>query len=176
LAPIREFNSASARRERGGAVGSEQDWTGAIEGGIRTVLAAHAYLAGHAAVDKSKIGVIGFSEGGNVTLWSVLENNDFAAVVLMSPATLRSAGKYALRSAGRDRRMGNLKMPVLLTVGADDYPQIKRIAGRMLARRLGRSSADFKYRADYPGTHNWFHRVRAAHWADVTRFFHRHLD
>ena len=175
MAPIREFNSASARRERGGAVGSEQDWTGAIEGGIRTVLAARAWLAHHAAVEPKKIGVIGFSEGGNVTLWTLLKNQDFAAAVLMSPATLGGTQKYGLRQGGRDSRIGKLKMPLFLTVGADNYRQIKRVTSRVLSRRLGRASRDFQYRADYPGDHNWFHRVRPAHWRDVRQFLQRHL-
>jgi dienelactone hydrolase len=40
LAPIQPFNSDTAYVERGGKVGSEQDWTEVVERGIDTVKAA----------------------------------------------------------------------------------------------------------------------------------------
>ncbi|MBT5357982.1 MAG: hypothetical protein HOL07_06495 [Rhodospirillaceae bacterium] len=172
LAPIREFNSDTARFERGQTVGSEAAWDGVVEGGIRTVHAARAYLTASPRVAADKIAVIGFSEGGNVTLWSLLENANYAAAVLMSPATLRSARKFGLRSAGKDPRIETLTLPVLLTVGADDMRQIRRVTSRLLAPRLSQVSQDFAFKDKYPGGHKWFHKVRPEHWRDVTAFLH----
>ena len=51
LAPIREFNSDSARFERtAGRSAPRWLWDGAIEGGIRSVHAARAYLTASARV------------------------------------------------------------------------------------------------------------------------------
>ena len=172
LAPIREFNSDSARFEDGRTVGSEVLWDGAIEGGIRSVHAARAYLTASARVTTGQIAVIGFSEGGNITLWSLLENANYASAVLMSPATLRSARKFRLRSAGKDPRIENLTIPILLTVGADDMRPIRRVMKRLLAPRLSQASTDFTFKDDYPGGHRWFHKVRSEHWRDVTDFLH----
>ena len=175
LAPIREFNRSTARFERGGTVGSAEAWDAVIEGGIRTVLAARAYLAKHPDVDAGRIAVIGFSEGGNVTLWSLMENGGFAAAVLMSPATIDIASRFTLRAAAADSRLRSLPMPVFLTIGKQDLRPVKKVASRVLAPRLEQSNDGFLFEAAYPGDHKWFHKVRDSHWADVRRFLDRHL-
>lgn len=175
LAPIRPFHKTTARYGRRGPEGPVADWENVVEGGVRAVSAARAWLAGRPDVDADKIAVIGFSEGGNVTLWALLEGERFAAAVLMSPATLGSVPRYTLRSAAYDSRLGNLQAPLLITVGESDYPSIKKVVGRALSGRLNRAGVSLRYKNHYPGGHTWFHQVRTDHWKDVVDFLGRHL-
>ncbi|MDA1089957.1 MAG: dienelactone hydrolase family protein [Proteobacteria bacterium] len=85
LAPIRRFLADDAYVERGRQIGGSEEWMTVIAKGIETVQAAKAYLTNRDDVAKDKIAVVGFSEGGNVTLWSAARTPGFKAVVLMSP-------------------------------------------------------------------------------------------
>ena len=175
LAPIRPFNSDTAYVERGGKVGSEQDWTEVVERGIDTVKAALAYLSARDDVMRDKIGVIGFSEGGNVTLWTAAETRGFAAVVLMSPASIRDSGGYRLRNAAARNRVAAIRAPVFLSLGENDLRSIKKVVTRRLVPILQATNEGFEYRLDYPGDHSWFHQLRDDYWLDIAGFLGKHL-
>ncbi|NQV82467.1 MAG: dienelactone hydrolase family protein [Rhodospirillales bacterium] len=175
LAPIRPFKSGSAYREKGGSVGSNADWAEVVERGIEVVKAAQAYLAGRSDVAKDKIAVIGYSEGGNVTLWTAAEAPGFAAVVLMSPAALRYSGRYWLKHAASKDRVAKIKAPVLLTLGENDLRSIRKVVTRRLVPNLQATNAGFESRLDYPGDHYWFHQRRDDFWPDITGFLAKHL-
>ncbi len=154
LAPIRE-NLASANR------------LAAITGGVEIVRAALDYLRRRDDVDASRVGAIGFSEGGHVTLRSAVKVAGFKAVVLMSPAAFGgSTGEPFLK---------RLTMPVMLTLGADDLPFVRKMAAEKMIPTMRRLGKTFVAKTDYPGDHRWFWKVRAKHFADVTAFLDKYL-
>ena len=175
LAPIRPFLADDAYRERGRNVGSGDEWTMVVEKGIETVQAAKAYLTGRDDVAKDKIAVVGFSEGGNVTLWTATRTPGFKAVVLMSPASIGKTKQFSLRNAARKGNVAKIKAPVLLTLGEDDLRSIKKVVTRRLIPNLEDTNDGFESRTDYPGDHSWFHRVQEEHWSDVAAFLAKHL-
>jgi dienelactone hydrolase len=147
----------------------------AISGGVETVKGAIKFLAGRADVDGSRIGAIGFSEGGLVTLWSAIEAAKLRAVVLMSPASMRGAGDKQLKTAARKHHLRRLTMPIFLTVGDDDYRSIRRVTARRLIPNMEDLGKTFTYKTDYPGDHKWFWDVQPDHFSDVKAFLAKHL-
>jgi dienelactone hydrolase len=162
LAPIRE-HLASA------------DYEAAINGGVITVEAAIGFLQNHSKADPSRIGAIGFSEGGLVTLWSAIEGAGLKAIVLMSPATIRDAGKRQLKAAARGPNLQHIKMPVLLTVGTDDNRSIRKVTEGRLIPNMKKLGTPFFHKSDYPGDHKWFWKVQKSHFSDVSEFLAEHM-
>jgi len=162
FAPIRE-HLASA------------DYEEAVNGGINIVEGAIGFLKNHDRVDPSRIGAIGFSEGGLVTIWSAIEGADLKAIVLMSPATIRDAGERQLKIAARRPNLKRLKMPVMLTVGANDYRSIRKVTEHRLIPNMGKLDKLFVHKSDYPGDHKWFWKVRKDHFSDVSVFLAEHM-
>ncbi|MAE05388.1 MAG: dienelactone hydrolase family protein [Nitrospinota bacterium] len=154
---------------------TNEDYEAAISGGVKIVKAAIGYLKRHNKVDPSRIGAIGFSEGGLVTLWSAIEGAGLKTVVLMSPATIRDAGKRQLKAAARRPNLQRLKMPVMLTVGTDDNRSIRRVTERRLTPNMNKLGKTFVRKSDYPGDHKWFWQVRKDHFSDVTAFLAKHM-
>jgi len=175
LAPIRRFNADVAYKERGQNIGSGEQWAEAVAKGIETVRAAKAFLDGRADVATDRIAVIGFSEGGNVTLWTAAETPGFAAVVLMSPASLRDAGRYWLKNAAGKDNVSRIEAPVFLSLGEDDLRPIRKVIFKRLIPNLKETNPGFEYRTDYPGGHYWFYEVRDEYWPDIAAFLAKHL-
>jgi dienelactone hydrolase len=151
------------------------DYEAAVIGGVATVKAAIAYLQGRADTDPLRIGAIGFSEGGLVTLWSAIEGAKLKAIVLMSPATIRDAAERQLKTAARKPYLQRLTMPVMLTVGADDNRSIRKVTARRLIPNMESLGKSFAYNTNYPGDHKWFWSVQPEHFSDVTAFLAKHL-
>lgn len=175
LAPIRRFLADDAYMERHRQVGGKRAWKTVVDKGVETVQAAKAYLEGRDDVAKKKIAVVGFSEGGNVSLWTAIETTGFAAVVLMSPATIRAAGSRRLGAAGSVDNLANIKAPVLLTIGEDDNRSIVKVGKNRLVPNFREVNDRFESRTDYPGDHFWFHEVQDEHWPDVAAFLGKYL-
>ncbi len=162
LAPVREHLAGA-------------DYAEAVSGGVETVRSAVAYLKSRGDVDGARIGAMGFSEGGLVTLWSAIKGIDVKAIVLMSPATIRDAGDWQLKSAAKRGTLGRLTMPVMLSVGENDNRSIRKVTARRLIPNLKSLGIPFEHKTDYPGDHKWFWSVQANHFADVAKFLDRHL-
>jgi predicted esterase len=175
IAPIRKHLSDTAYRERGETVGSSEDWTAVIEEGLRVSAAARTFLIKRAGADPSRIAIMGFSEGGNVTLWSAIRQRGYRAVVLMSPATIRATPVYGLRQAARKSNLSSIDAPVYLAVGRDDHRSIRRVVERRLIPNLQKLDKNLVYRTDYPGEHEWFYQVRDELMNDVIPFLEKHL-
>ncbi len=175
IAPIRNFLANSAIMQRGRPGGDTAAWTEVVERGVRIVNGATAYLAGLPNVDPDRIAAIGFSEGGNVTLWAAMDNRHLRAVVLLAPAALTGM-KYSLRDAAQEDRLATISAPVFLAVGAQDAEPIRQPLARMFIPNMEKlAKTTFRSRTDYPGGHDWFYRVRDPYWNDVRAFLQEHL-
>lgn len=175
IAPIREFLAGSAYMEKGRPVGSAEDWSAVIENGIEVTVAAVEFLKGQAEVDRSAIGIVGYSEGGNVALWSATRHPVFRAVVLLAPASINMSAHYNLRKASSSEILRRITAPVYLAVGQEDLRPIRADTQEVLIPNLSAVNSRFVHKTDYPGGHFWFYRVRPEFWNDVTAFLKQHL-
>ena len=177
LAPVRHegilpdpFNPAR------GAVGNEStpSMQAGIKQGIASLQAAVAFLKGHATAT-GKVGAIGFSEGGLVTTWGALKGLGADAIVLMSPATIKKARRLNMKNASESGNIGDIKAPVLITLGEDDNAPILKGIKRRLIPALKAAGVKLETKFGYPGDHSWFWRVRPQHFPDVVSFLDKHL-
>ena len=175
IAPVRSHLSDSAYVKRGGTVGSTNDWTAVVENGIQVVKAARIFLTSNAKVDPNRIAIMGFSEGGNITLWSATRESGYKAVVLLSPASIRDAKKYSLRQATKKSNLSSIDAPVFLAVGEDDIRPIRKITSRKLIPNFQKLGKTLVFHIDYPGGHKWFYKPRGALLNDLKLFLAKHL-
>ena len=175
IAPIRTILAGEAGFSRGKMIGAPEQWTEVIAFGIRAVAAARNHLAKRPDVDPERIAVMGFSEGGNVSLWSASRTPGYRAVVLLSPAAISPSPEYRLGAASREENVGRIGAPVFLAVGADDLPAVRGGVEKFLIPNLTKTNPRFRHRTDYPGGHDWFWKVRDEYWKDVTAFLREHL-
>jgi len=175
IAPVRSHLSDTAYVQRGGTVGSTDDWIAVIENGIQVVKAARIFLTSNANVDPNRIAIMGFSEGGNITLWSATRESGYRAVVLLSPATIRDARRYNLKQATKKSNLSSIDAPVFLAVGEDDIRPIRMITSRRLIPNLQELEKTLVFHIDYPGGHKWFYEPRDALLDDLKLFLAKHL-
>lgn len=142
----------------------------AISGGLAVSNGAIDFLKGRSDVDAEKIGVMGFSEGGLIALWTALKRDDLAAVVLMSPAIMPRAGNWSFKRAARKDYLNHITAPVMLTMGRDDARRIKKNVFKYLIPNMESLGKDFSYRTDYPGDHAWFWEPREEYFNDILEF------
>ena len=177
LAPVRDHarlpDPGNARR---GEVGREPtpSLQAGIEQGIASLQAAVQFLRGHATAS-GKVGAMGFSEGGLVTIWTLLEGLQVDAAVLMSPATIKKARRLNMKNAMGAGGFGDIKAPLLVTVGEDDNDSIRRVVPNRLVPAMRDAGIKVEGKFDYPGDHGWFWRVQPEHFADVRAFLDGHL-
>lgn len=145
-----------------------------IEQGIAALNAAVAYLKDHAK-STGKIAVVGFSEGGLVTIWSLLSGLDVEAAVLMSPATFKMARRLNMKNALQSDSYGNIRAPILVTLGEGDNTPILRVVKKRLIPTMKKAGVAVETRPDYPGDHSWFWSVRPEHFKDVRAFLDKKL-
>lgn len=176
LAPIRTILANEASIGRGGITGTPEQWGEVIAYGIRAVDAARRHLAERPDVDPRRIALVGFSEGGNVSLWAASRTPGYRAVVLLAPAAISNSPDYRLGMAAREENAARIGAPVFLAVGANDLPAIRGAVERFLIPNLTKVNLQFRHRTDYPGGHDWFWKVRDEYWNDVTAFLKEHLD
>jgi len=148
----------------------------AIVGGVETVQAAIGYLKSRPDVDSTRIGAVGFSEGGLVTLWSAIDGVELKAIVLMSPATIKGAGDKQLKAAVQKSIVKRITIPIFLTVGINDNRSILKVMQKKLIPNLQKNGPPFTYKTDYPGDHKWFWKVRSNHFKDLKAFFIKYLS
>jgi len=175
IAPVRSHLSDTAYVQRGGTVGSTDDWIAVIENGIQVVKAARIFLTSDANVDPNRIAIMGFSEGGNITLWSATRESGYRAVVLLSPATIRDARRYNLKQATKKNNLSSIDAPIFLAVGEDDIRPIRMITSRRLIPNLQELEKTLVFHIDYPGGHKWFYEPRDALLNDLKLFLEKHL-
>ena len=126
-------------------------------------------------MNSKAIVAMGYSEGGNVSLWSAIETPGYRAVVLLAPAAMPTSKNYRLRAAASEDRLQRIAAPVYLAVANNDFEGIRVVSREALIPNLQKVNPAFRFRADYPGDHNWFLRVRPEFWNEVTAFLRQHL-
>ncbi len=116
VAPIRQHARLDTAGRRRGAFrqkqilgGPAEEFDKAVGEGIAAIGASVAMVKARPDVDGSRVGVVGFSGGGNITLWSSLGNQDFGTIVLMSPVTLGRGGQRALARAADESRLKQIR-------------------------------------------------------------------
>lgn len=177
LAPVRsEGRLPDPGNARRGEVGKEPrpSLQAGIEQGIAAVEAAVEFLRGHPTAT-GKVGAIGFSEGGLATLWSLVQGLEVDAAVLMSPATIRKAGRLNMKNASESGGLSGIAGAVLITLGANDNPPILKGVGSRLIPTMRNAGVALETKTDYPGDHSWFWEVQPEHFSDVQAFLDRHL-
>ena len=125
LAPIRETAEGCCNGDE------------AVAEGLAVSRSAARTLRARPDVAKDRICLVGFSEGGMISLWTLAEMDDFAAALIMSPATMgRNRARTERYSV--DGLMGGglakIREPFLLTVGTDDNRSIRRAVRRYVSR------------------------------------------
>lgn len=178
VAPVRrEGVLANPFNRKKGAVHDES--TPSIQAGIKQGIAslqsAVAFLKRHPTAT-GKVGAIGFSEGGLVTTWSAIKGLAVDAIVLISPATIRSARRLNMNKAAGSNDIVNIRAPVLITLGVDDKASILKGIKQRLIPALKAGGVTLESKSAYPGDHSWFWRVREEHFPDVVSFLDKNLE
>jgi dienelactone hydrolase len=131
----------------------------ALAEGMAASRAAARFLRGRKDVTGERLCLTGFSEGGLVTLWSLIRRDDYAKAVVMSPATMTGnrsrADTLNAKRLTRSGRVKEIAEPMLFTVGDADPRNIRRSV-----RRLSRASGSRAI--TYEGDHRSFTTPRPA--------------
>lgn len=177
IAPV--TNAAASRpsagsRRGGREMNTAEDFLMGIEQGMRAAGAAIAYLQGQAAIDPGRVGMIGFSEGGLVATWMAGDPR-LRAIVIMSPALMRSAASRNIESATLNPRFEANRAPILVTMGSSDERTVMFAVRNFLIPRLRGLDKPFQANIDYPGGHDWFYAVRPEYWNDIRAFLSANL-
>jgi dienelactone hydrolase len=144
-----------------------------IAGHLDDVLAGLALARARPEVDAARIGVLGFSRGGELTFRAALDDRDLDAVVLMAPAPVMGALDEDIA------RASELTAPALVLVAENDVYQADHLGlARAVHQALQDAGKDVMLIVYPPfGTdgHELFYEV-GDYWPDVVAFLHGHLD
>ncbi len=129
-------------------------------------------LREHTLADTNRVGILGFSRGGLLSLHVAIErNSDVQAVVLMAPAP--GGGMLSLSST-LDEDVAQISAPVRVYVSANDLFQADHV---QLAADVYNTLTDYEKDVeliDYPAFcsdgHELFFEVREPYWSDVLSF------
>ena len=146
-----------------------------LTGHLTEVLEGLKRLRSHPDADASRIGMMGFSRGGLLTLQAAISQPEYIhAVVLMAPARGKSAMERTLRSVSR------IDDPVRVLVSENDQTQANHV-------QISHEVADTLRMADkdvdltiYPpygdDGHKLFFLVQEPYWSDLIAFFDKVFD
>ncbi|MAF50388.1 MAG: hypothetical protein QGH73_08155 [Rhodospirillales bacterium] len=129
----------------------------AVAEGVALSKAGARYLRRRSDADPGKLCLIGYSEGAMVALWSLIEDDDFAAAVVISPATMGGqrarAETRGARRLVRSGRIQAIKEHFAIIVGGSDTTRVRRAVKRY-AVQSGARAISFR------GDHRSFHKPR----------------
>lgn len=175
IAPMRKHKRLPSRKGPPGDVVFKmpaEEWTEAVEEGFKIINSSIRFLKKQPSVLVDKIGIIGFSEGGLITLFATFDHKQLRAVVLIAPALGRSP---IYRYSTAVRRVAEINSPIFLLLGRSDIPGIIDKCTNLLIPKMKGVNKHIEYRIDYPGDHGWFHKVRFEYWDDIIRFLNKNL-
>jgi dienelactone hydrolase len=141
-----------------------------MKGHLDEVLAALAALRNNADVDKSRVGVMGFSRGGLLSLQvAVTQPDDVKAVASLAPAAAKTALSDTLKDAAK------VTAPVRVYVSENDLYQDDHVQlAKDVESALKAAGKDVqltiypKYGSD---GHMRFDSVQEPYWSDVMALF-----
>ena len=120
---------APVRNTKGGCCNGDE----AIMEGIATANHSSDYLASLPSVDKTKICLVGFSEGALISMWVLTESNNFSSAVIMSPSNqcgMKRAGSknYCGTKLIESGKIQKVTKNVIVTLGDKDRKPHKKTA------------------------------------------------
>ncbi|MBI3072406.1 MAG: hypothetical protein HYY84_09860 [Deltaproteobacteria bacterium] len=139
--------------------------------------AIHERSIRHMTTDRnasvSRLFVIGFSKGGLLNLRIAVDAGlSPAAFIFMSPAPFTGADSWS--NTATDPNLQRIIAPVHVTLGANEpNAEIVTNVNKFISdlQRLGKTVTS---KTDYPGDHQWFHKVRSEYWPDIVNFMASH--
>ena len=149
-----------------------------VEGQFQDVLAALSFTGNLEYVQPDRIGMIGYSRGGLLTLMSAVGGGGLRALVLMAPAPGRGHLDQALTNASA------VEAPVLVMVAQNDTVEYRGRSVNMveISRRVesvlnasGRSVQLIVFPPYGSRGHALFRSVRPQYWNDVVAFLGANL-
>lgn len=128
-----------------------------------------SYLKQRSDVDSDRIGMIGFSKGGYMTLEAASRMPELKTVVAMSPARPRS-------SLSKEE-LAKIKAPVFVTLGKKELSdEIGQTTLHSVVYTLEDLKKNVEFKCEYEGDHQWFYRVRPEYWRDIISFLNKYLQ
>jgi dienelactone hydrolase len=130
------------------------------EGSIR-------YLKSRGDIDPSRLGLVGFSLGGNPAYVGASQCEEFRAAAMISPVihdrflTPENAAK--------------VKAPMLILYGAKDFTKVLHTCENSIVPILKQQGHRFHARVQYDVEHKWFMTVRPEFWDQIRAFLYRFL-
>ncbi|MBQ27701.1 MAG: hypothetical protein CMH81_06130 [Nitrospiraceae bacterium] len=140
-----------------------------LVGHLDEVLAGLDMLRSHAKIDPSRVGIMGFSRGGLLTLQAAIARpNDVHAILILAPASGRGGLRQALENALP------ISAPLSIHVSENDllranHVQLSRDVENAL-REIGKDVELTIYPPFGEDGHRLFFEVRDPYWSDVIAF------
>jgi dienelactone hydrolase len=141
-----------------------------LAGHLDDVLAGLDDLRGHTAIDTTRVGIMGFSRGGLLTLQaSIARAEQLSGAVIMAPAAANSALDQTLMDVSA------IDMPVVCLVAANDNAMADHVAHCQQVTDTLNAAGKGVNMTTYPAFgsdgHQLFFEVREPYWSDVIAFF-----
>lgn len=148
-----------------------EEWT--MEERLEYVLETVDYVKSLDYVDSSRIGIIGFSQGGLLTFMAATQRSDFSAIVLMAMAANNKILEDYLP------RAGDISAPALLLISENDNAVQDHLQLMLNLEELLQSEGKQADLIIYPPYKNDGHLMFfevGEYWADVLEFLQQHLE
>jgi len=148
--------------------------TRSIQGHLGEVFNALDLLRSSPQVDTSRVGIMGYSRGGLLSLQvAVMRPDQVQAAVLLAPAP----GKDQLSKTLV--RVSRVSAPVGVFVAKNDQDKVDHVAlARNVVTALKNAEKEVEftlYPPHHPQGHDLFQKVQGPYWPDVIRFFDTQL-
>ncbi len=140
-----------------------------LVGHLDAVLAGLDMLRSHAKIDPSRIGIMGFSRGGLLTLQAAIARpDDVHAILVLAPASGRGALHQALENAP------SLSAPTSIYVSENDLLRANHVQlSRDVESSLRETGKEVELKIYPPfgeDGHRLFFEVRGVYWEDIIAF------
>lgn len=125
------------------------------------------YLLRQKDVLPMRMGVVGYSLGGNPSYLIGTQTSLIKAVVLISPVIFE---KFLIEENARKN-----KVPMLILYGKKDLDSVLKTCESSIVPHLKKHGHKYQARIQFDVEHKWFMKVRPEFWSKVEAFLHRFL-